>query len=73
MNRFEVVNTEDVMCFTPKQVMEILGDSETTIYELFRSKDFPSFRSHGRNWKVRRIDFFEWQEKQKQKKRESFK
>lgn len=51
-------------CLTPKQVKEILNVEQAFIYELFNSKDFPSFKV-GVHWRVRRDDLEAWIEKQK--------
>ena len=47
--------------------MEILHVERAYIYELFNSKDFPSFKV-GVHWRVREDDLIEWIEKQKKKK-----
>ncbi len=54
-------------CFTPNEVMEILHVERTFIYELFNSKEFPSFKV-GVHWRVREDDLIEWIEKQKKNK-----
>ena len=66
MSDFEVINTEDVLCFTPKQVMEILGCSKSEVYTIFRRVDFPSFRISEKKLAVRRVDFLKWQEDKKE-------
>lgn len=47
--------------------MEILHVKRAFIYELFNSKDFPSFKVEV-HWRVREDDLIEWIEKQKKKK-----
>lgn len=54
-------------CFTPKEVKEILNVKQAFVYELFNSKDFPSFKV-GVHWRVREDDLIEWIEKQKKNK-----
>lgn len=66
MSDFEVIKTEDVLCFTPKQVMEILGCSKSEVYVIFHRNDFPSFRISKKKLAVRRVDFFKWQEDKKE-------
>lgn len=66
MNEFEVVNTEDVLCFTPNDVMKILNRSKSQVYELFRREDFPSFKTGERSLAVKRVDFYKWQEEKKE-------
>lgn len=51
-------------CLTPKEVKEILNVEQAFIYELFNSKDFPSFKV-GVHWRVKREDLEAWIEKQK--------
>lgn len=66
MNEFEIVNTEDVLCFTPNDVMKILNRSKSQVYELFRREDFPSFKTGERSLAVKRVDFYQWQEEKKE-------
>lgn len=51
-------------CLTPKQVVDILNMKQAFVYELFNSKDFPSFKIGG-SWRVKRDDLNLWMEKQK--------
>lgn len=51
---------------TPKQVMGILNIERAYVYELFNSKEFPSFKI-GTHWRVKRDDLEAWIEKQKKK------
>lgn len=51
-------------CLTPKQVKELLGLKQTIVYELFNSKEFPSFKIKG-SWRVKQDDLNSWIEKQK--------
>lgn len=53
-------------CLTPKQVKEILNVEQAFVYELFNSKDFPSFKV-GVHWRVKMDDLNNWIEKQKKK------
>lgn len=53
-------------CFTPKEVKEILNIEQAYVYELFNSKDFPSFKV-GTHWRVKDEDLEAWIEKQKKK------
>lgn len=53
-------------CLTPKQVKEILNVGQVFVYELFNSKDFPSFKICG-SWRVKKEDFDKWLENQKKK------
>lgn len=55
-------------CLTPNQVMKILSIERAYVYELFNSKDFPSFKV-GTHWRVRCDDLEAWIEKQKCKER----
>lgn len=55
-------------CLTLKQVKEILNVEQAFIYELFNSKDFPSFKV-GVHWRIKRDDLEAWIEKQKCKER----
>lgn len=51
-------------CLTPSEVKEILGVKQSIAYELFNSKDFPSFKVKG-CWRVTDSDLNDWIEKQK--------
>ena len=66
MNEFEIVNTEDVLCFTPNDVMKILNRSKSQVYELFHRADFPSFKTGERSLAVKRVDFYRWQGEKKE-------
>ena len=52
-------------CLTPNQVMKMLSIERAYVYELFNSKDFPSFKV-GKHWRVRLDDLEAWIEKQKE-------
>lgn len=58
-------------CLTPNQVMEILSIERAYVYELFNSKDFPSFKV-GTHWRVKEEDLMKWIEKQKKQKISNF-
>lgn len=49
---------------SPKDVIGYLGASPSFVYELFRQKDFPSFRIGGKHF-VKAEDFSQWLDQQK--------
>lgn len=53
----------EVMVYKPKDIQQILGLSQTKAYELFWSKEFPSFQI-GKAHRVLKKDFDKWLDKQ---------
>lgn len=54
----------NIRCLTPKDVKEILNIKQAFVYELFNSKDFPSFKV-GTHWRVLEKDLLKWIENKK--------
>lgn len=51
------------ICYKPKDIMDLLGLSQTRTYELFWDTSFPSFQV-GKAHRIRKKDFDNWLEKQ---------
>lgn len=50
--------------FSASDVKKILKIGNDTVYAIFKSKDFPSFKV-GKAYKVRKEDFIKWLDEQK--------
>lgn len=51
--------SDDETMLTPQDVQDYLGIGTTTVYDLFKNKDFPSIRIHNRHV-VMKSDFMKY-------------
>lgn len=47
----------------PNEAMELLGISHTTMYGLFKKKEFPAFRLGGKLWRIYKKDLITYMDK----------
>lgn len=62
--------SDDETMLTPQDVQDYLGIGTTTVYDLFKNKDFPSVRIHNRHV-VMKSDFMKYIASYKGKKTKS--
>ncbi|MDF2530872.1 MAG: helix-turn-helix protein [Clostridia bacterium] len=72
-NTCELVDMSGVECYSPSDVIKILGISRAATYKLFNTKGFPSFSAGERCLRITKSDFKRWQEEQKKNKEEKYK